>query len=191
MMASMASEQPPRAAAEPNLDPPSIALEVDGCILAHWHSVLVGVWAIPSTLEIVAEQNKIMEQLSAQGRKLSTIHLVIKRAPLPGPDVRSSYQALTRRFSESLACSAILLEGDGFWASAVRAFLTGVEMVARRVSSKTFGEIRPLVEWVASVHGAETGERINPEALRAVLEGILARPAVRKHRGASGGERWD
>jgi hypothetical protein len=125
-----------------------------------------------------------MKLLAARAQKFSTAHLVIKKAPLPDAELRSTYQALVRRYREHMAHSAVLLEGDGFWASAVRAFLTGVEMVDRRTRSKTFGKIAALAEWLAPVHSVDTGEQVDPEELRLALEWMMARPTVREHRGA-------
>lgn len=162
---------------------PTITFAVDGCVMGHWHSILIGVWAIPSTLETVAELEKLTKLLCASWPKFSSIHLVIKRAPLPGAEVRAAYKEMLRRYSDRLACASLLLEGDGFWASAVRAFLTGILMFERRAEVRTFGHLEPLVEWMAQMHTAETDGRLTPGELRLALEWMLDRPTVREHRG--------
>jgi hypothetical protein len=144
--------------------------------------MLIGVWAIPSTIELVAEQDKLMKLLAGRAQRFTGVHLAIKRGPLPGAEVRTAYQALVRRYSGQLACSALLLEADGFWASAVRAFLTGVEMLNPRSVSKTFGQARALAEWLAPRHSAETGQRVSADELHSAIEWMLARPLVCKYR---------
>jgi hypothetical protein len=95
--------------------------------------MFIGVWARPSSLELVAKQDEIMKTLCSHGTKFSSVQLVVKKAPLPAAEVRAAYEDLLRRYAERIACAALLIEGDGFWASAVRAFLTGVQMVERRL----------------------------------------------------------
>ena len=163
---------------------PTLTCAVDGCVLGYWKRVLIGVWAIPSSMELVEEQDALMKQLSAPA-KLSSVHLVIKRAPLPAADVREAYQALTQRYADKIICSAILIEGDGFWASAVRAFMTGIEMLQRRMRTKAFGDLESLSAWVAQSRNAEASERIEAEELRGALEWMLEQPCVRSYRTSS------
>jgi hypothetical protein len=112
------------------------------------------------------------------------VHLAIKQAPLPGAEVRKAYQDQAKRYGEHIASAAILIVGDGFWASAVRAFLTGVGMVDRRIPSKAFADVETLVAWTTSIHNAEKCQPIDPEQLRLALEWMLDQPCVREHREA-------
>lgn len=161
---------------------PTVVHAVDGCVLGHWRRVCIGVWAIPGTLELVQAQEEVMRLVCEDGPRFAAVHLVIKRAPLPAAGVREAYQELARRYAPHLTSVALLIEGDGFWASAVRAFLTGVVMLDRRLRTKAFSDVAELSAWIAEAHNEEASDAIAPHELSAAIEWMLQHESVRDHR---------
>jgi len=150
--------------------------------MGHWNHVAIGVWAVPGTVELVEAQTALMKQLCEEVPRFPAVHLVIKRAALPSGEAREAYQELARRYAPHMTCVGLLIEGDGFWASAVRAFLTGAVMLERRLRTKAFGDLRELSVWVAAAHNEGSAETFDAEALHAALEWMLQQPTVRDYR---------
>jgi hypothetical protein len=103
--------------------------------------------------------------------KLSYVHLVPNRLELPDPAARSALLDLTRDYGARTACVAVVVGGMGFWASAIRGFVTGIRVVApRSIEFRMHAEIAELVEWFPDEHQRRTGVRLEPSELLRQLE---------------------
>ena len=63
-------------------------------------------------------------------------------------EARKLAATITDEFSSAILAQATLVEGSGFQAAAVRAIISGIDMMARsKAPKKVFGELRPSLEW--------------------------------------------
>jgi hypothetical protein len=162
---------------------PSVTFACDGCVMGHWHGVMTSVWATRTTLELVIEIEKLLVTLSETHPKISAVHLITTSFSPPPADVRARLGALTQRHGEMLVCSATMLGGTGFWASAIRGAVTGIQVLdLRRQRQRVFAELDELADWVVPRHNEATGSSITPHELRQALAWMLERPSVRAER---------
>jgi len=63
-------------------------------------------------------------------------------------EARKAAAVVTQEFSSTIAGQATLIEGSGFQSAAVRAIISGIDMMARsRAPKKVFAELRPCADW--------------------------------------------
>ena len=164
----------------PPAELPIITFAGEGCVMGHWHGVMSSVWATRTTFELVAEIEKLLVAVSKSYPKISAVHLITSSFSLPPADVRAKLGDLTQRYGDRLACSATMLGGTGFWASAIRGAVTGIQVIdLRRRRQRVFADLEELANWVAPKHNEATGSTITPQELRHALAWMLERPSVR------------
>ncbi len=85
-------------------------------------------------------------------RGLAMLSLVDAGVPLPSDDMKMACARSFRRLSTHNACSATVIAGVGFWASAARSTLTALTLLARPACpSKTFGDVASALAWMEFV----------------------------------------
>jgi hypothetical protein len=140
-----------------------------------WHNIMITCWSQRATgpaIEKVAHYRELMDREHPEG--VSVIYLIADQAGLPTPEARAGVKELMARFSKKRACLAILIQGEGFWASAMRAVITGVRMlVPLNFPMQIFGGAKELVGWLPAHHARQTGVYVAPAELDVVLERLL------------------
>jgi hypothetical protein len=158
---------------------PTITFETSGCVMGHWKNVTLVVWGAQATVPLIAELTKLSEKVFEQYRMASAVHLAVNHARPPASDARAALEELTARYQNQLACAAILIEGSGFWASAIRSVLTGLEGVRRApFKTQTFGRIDELARWLSRTHSAKTAETLEAADVEAAIVWMLEQPSV-------------
>jgi len=110
-----------------------------------------------------------------EGGKLSNIHLIPGSVRLPDSESRAALQEVTNVYGAQYACVGVVLHGGGFWASAVRSVLTGVQVLApRSFELRIHSEVHDLLEWFPRENLSRTGVKIEPADLQRALEAIKA-----------------
>jgi hypothetical protein len=67
-------------------------------------------------------------------------------------DARRAAAEVTKEFNAAIVAMATLIEGEGFQAAAVRAIISGMDLMARASApKKVFAGLAPSVEWCASL----------------------------------------
>jgi hypothetical protein len=162
---------------------PVITFAADGCVLGHWNSVAIAVWATQATTALLCELETLEDGMLATKSRMSVVHLVVKGASLPGAEARARLMELQQRYAPSIVCAAVLLQGSGFWASALRSLVTSMQMVERsHFEYRTFAEVADLAEWVATLQQAAGGEAMDARALTRVLLWMLDRELAQRTR---------
>lgn len=165
---------------EPPPDLPELTYAAQGCVMGHWRAVGVVVWATQAIEPHVQEMAKLADVIGRTHLRGSNVTLAINRAPLPTYDARRGIHELTRRYEKTIVCSATLIEGGGFWSSAVRSLVTSLHLIGRwSFELKTFSDIDSLAAWVAPIHARGTGIAVEPEELAGALAWIVRQPAIR------------
>jgi hypothetical protein len=151
--------------------------------MAHWRGIGIVVWATQATAPHVQEMVKLTEEIGKSHLRGSHVSLVVNRAPLPTYEARRAIHALTLRYEKNTICSATLIEGTGFWTSAVRSLVTSLHMVGRwSFELKTFSEIDALSDWLAPIHARGAGIDVPPQELAGALAWVLGQPSIRELR---------
>jgi hypothetical protein len=155
-------------------DPLAVVAEYSGTHRAWlWRNVVVICWygnpsaaASDRLTEMTVEIHRSLEPTA----KLSYLHLITRKLTLPDAATRASLLDSAHRFADRTALSGVVVSGGGFWASAVRGFVTGIAVLApRSLDLRVFGSVEQLVPWFTTEHTKRTGVRVDGDELSIVL----------------------
>jgi hypothetical protein len=145
-------------------------------VFGAWKNVLIAVWANQLNGHSVERFTKAVDTMAARRPGLrSNVHVVTERTALPTPEARAALVASMTRHSESLACVCVVFCGSGFWASALRAAVTGMRFLApRSFDFQLFGAVEEVVRWLPAEHQKITNVHLDAEELRSALKAAQA-----------------
>lgn len=140
-------------------------------VFGAWKNVFVAVWKIQANGAKVERLSKAIVRMTARAPGLrSNVHVIVAGADLPTPEARAGFASLIKRNKDGIACMAMIVEGEGFWASAQRSATTGIQLEAgTSVESRLFRTVDAAATWLAPVHRDKTGVDLDVGELRAVL----------------------
>jgi hypothetical protein len=85
-------------------------------------------------------------------------------------DARNAATDVTKEYDDSILAMATLIEGTGFQAAAVRAIVSGMDLVARaKAPKKTFAEVAPTVDWCVTLRPVRDRDAGASKEITAVL----------------------
>jgi hypothetical protein len=100
--------------------------------------------------ELMASHRVHLELIQRGEPHTGVLTLADENVPIPGSDVRSASSRLMRELVPHLVAGATVVGGDGFWASAVRSFLTAVYVVAKQpCPTKAFASVQDASGWLS------------------------------------------
>ena len=145
-----------------------------GFIMAAWKNVAIHVWTVEATMALVDALDGLSATfISAHPEGISAIHIIAKNPPLPPADVREALGKVTKRYANRLACVCHVVEGSGFWASALHGFLTGVHWLSRGpYRLHICSDIPAAARWVPAPHAGVTNVSIGVAELEEVLRSV-------------------
>ena len=120
--------------------------------------------------------------LIASGKTSTCVFTIAQaNAPIPSADVREASGRLMRELTPHLLAGATVIEGGGFWASAVRSFLTAVYFVAKQpCPTKAFARVEEAAQWL----GPRVGQI--PSQLTGAANFVLKRSLQAPHANTPG-----
>lgn len=136
----------------------------------NWKNVSIGVWvgqATVAAVEALFRFGKDMVQLYPDGH--SSVVFILDKLPAPPADARELLGTLFSARS-TLACTAVILEGSGFWASGLRSMIANTHRTASgSVKLRVDTSIEEVLAWFPAEHARLTGIELDPEQLRGEL----------------------
>lgn len=165
----------PGATAGEPIEAPTIVFVADGCVMALWLGIAIVIWGTQATPTLTDQLARLAEQAGRTHARISIVTLVLRGTPPPTPAARDAFKALTNQWAARLVCSATLIEERGFWASAIRSLLTGLDLWSgRRFKLRAFDDIRALAEWAVPQHAAALNLTLEPVDFVRVVESLRA-----------------
>ncbi len=155
-------------------DRPEVLHDSGGFVMASWKNVAIHLWTVQATIAMVDTLDRLSVTFTgAHPEGISAIHIIAKNAPLPPADVREQLQKVTKRHANRVACVCHVVEGSGFWASALHGFLTGLHWITRGPFRLYIcSDIPAAARWVPAQHTHVTNVPVGvaelEEALRTV-----------------------
>jgi hypothetical protein len=150
--------------------------------IAHWSRVFVIVWRRETTMSAVDDLQRNLVKFAAENPKAGILTIVERNAPLPPSLVRQRLAEILTSVGSSIQRSAVVFEGEGFRAAAVRGVVTGLTMLARPpYPHKVFATVDEAFGWLATGLEAAPGKPLDPLALKRAIGQLrdgLASPAV-------------
>jgi hypothetical protein len=177
-----------RSDTKPELSPaegalPTVFFVADGCVMGHWRNIAIVVWATQGTGALAAELVKLADMLNDKYPKTSSVHVILDAADMPDEDARVTFDNLVGKYARRLICAGVMIDGRGFWASAMRAIVMSFQLIERRrFHGNVFSNVRDLARWLTPLHVEASGEAFQPEQLESALNWMIEQPSVRKAR---------
>ena len=141
--------------------------------------VMLVVWRKRATVDSVPKLDEGCRSLVARNGQFSTIHVVRGNVSLPDQETRAALQAFSERWADNVIASCVVLLGNGFWASAMRALVMtlrwGRAMQASGQAHKVHlvTDVSEAAEWLARRHSQQSAFRIEPHELERAMRQLL------------------
>ena len=117
-----------------------------------------GIWVMtmfapPNKADMLLAGPSLQKMMKVMPDGFSTLTWVLPEAGYRmDSDAREAASDVTKVFDASIRGQATLIEGSGFQAAAVRAIISGVDLMTRSTSPKrVFPELSPAVGWCLSL----------------------------------------
>lgn len=138
-----------------------------------WKNINIGVWVGQATYEATKGLIEVgMELRRRYPSGHSSIVFILDKLPAPTPEARELFGQFFRNGS-SLMCNAVVLEGEGFWASGLRAMISNTHRGASGTVQVGVGtSIDDILTWFPEAHARCTGISIEASELRPRLQQI-------------------
>jgi hypothetical protein len=147
-------------------------------VFGSWNNVLIAVWKSQATAPRVERFKRAIELMNERtpGYR-SNVHMIVEGAALPTAEARAVLVELMKRNREALACVVIVVDGRGFWSSALRSAMTGLRVLApTSFDFHVAATVDNVVNWLPAVHEQRTGVKLDPAELGDVLRSALSSP---------------
>jgi hypothetical protein len=135
-----------------------------------YKNITISVWVGQANIPAVqAAQRATTEMASRHPNRHSAVSFVIDGLPGPTPEAMPLFSRLLGE-RNGRACTVIVLEGSGFWASGLRSMISNTHREGGRKSMlKVATSIDEVVDWLSEHHYDETGVGLTPDQLREAL----------------------
>jgi hypothetical protein len=126
-----------------------VVLEHDYCI-ATWGPVYIVIFRHETTMEGVRAVEQRLQEFHRLTSHGAFITIVEANAPLPEAHVRDALASLLKKMASFIRSSAVVHEGSGFRAAAVRGVVTGLTLLARQpYPHRIFARFDDAARWLA------------------------------------------
>ena len=157
---------------------PSVQHVSEGCVIGTLDDIVLVVWTAQPKIEQVLELRKVFELLAYRYNGGSSVHVLSNRPELPDKRVRDEMARVTADFADQSIASALVLYGDGFWASAMRGLATSLHFLGTkrdRFKLRVCSSIEQAAAWLVPVHNERSRRPANAEELASAVHQLCAR----------------
>jgi hypothetical protein len=100
-------------------------------VMGTWRNVFVNVWRYETHGAAVVNLRPVIERLkAAHPAGIAVLTVLEPSAEMPTAEARKELPKLYKDVAKGIACSALVFEGEGFRAAAIRALTTTFNMLA-------------------------------------------------------------
>lgn len=148
----------------------TLAIERGRCHFSVYQNIAIGVWVAQADKPAVEAALRVADEMARRftGRHSSVAFLL---DGLPGP-LPEALPLLAKLFAKrsDLGCTAMVLEGSGFWASGLRSMVNNSRRAGGGdIPLKIGTSIAEVVPWLSAQHEQQTGVAIAPTELAEAL----------------------
>jgi hypothetical protein len=138
--------------------------------LSRWKNLSIVVYATGADGAMLARISKLTPLMRKEfpgGH--SNLAFILNGCPLPTEQAQQAIVAAYRNPESGLCCASVIVEGEGFWASALRSSVIGMRLQAERIRLGLHGTISEMIEWLPVEHEKSTGVALNKTQLRRIV----------------------
>lgn len=155
------------------MDPGAAAISYyqrDATVVASFSNIGFVYWGAQATVGSVRKMGAMSARLIQDHATISIVQVIPDDAPLPTDDAKELLLRMTEAGGSSIACLAYVMSGDGFWASAMRSYLTNVHWVRHRpFVPRVVATLEEVAAWMPALHLERTGVRVSEAQLLSSL----------------------
>jgi hypothetical protein len=139
--------------------------------LAHWQQVFMVIWRKETTIDGAQHLHHACTAFAhTQPRGIGLLTIVESGAPLPPSAARDAIATFLASGSAFIKASAVVFEGSGFRAAAVRSVVTGLTLMARQAYPHKVCDLDEAAAMFARILPTETGIPFDPERFLSSLK---------------------
>ena len=142
-------------------------------VFAAHANVNILAWVGAATGAITARYAEIVaRQVPASPRGLSTVHLMTPYSMPPTSEARRVFAQVAKDWESSVMCCSLVIEREGFWGSAMRSAITGIQLLFAPggYPIKVHANIAECAAWLPRNHYARCGVKLEVSAFLAALD---------------------
>jgi hypothetical protein len=141
--------------------------------LASWQQIFAVIWRRDTTVEGGEHLRSACTAFArTQPRGIGLLTVVESGAPLPPGPARRAIADFLAEGSAFIKCSAVVFEGSGFRAAAVRSVVTGLTLMARQAYPHRVCDIEDAIEMFVRILPGATDRPVNAAAFRSTLAAL-------------------
>ena len=110
--------------------PPRVIDESDHHVIGTWRRIVFTIWRRETTTRGIRGMQEAVRGARADGGLLA-MTVVTDQAPMPPSEVRDQLARAMASFEGDVVSSALVFEGTGFRAAAVRSVVSGISLVRK------------------------------------------------------------
>lgn len=151
-----------------------LAREAGVVSFSRYRNLLIVVWLDAATSSSADRYAMIGRQIRHDTPRFSILHWLTPRRPMPEQPVRQRLVEVAKELRPNVACTSMVLNGVGFWASSIRAVVSGMQLMSpRQVDLRVDHTLEQAATWLPSLHTERTGIRLTSEGLMHAVEAAL------------------
>ncbi len=157
-----------------------IVMDDENQSLAIFRNVLLQVAHKELFLKDIEHLSEALEELLSRcPQGIGIVTVVEAHAGTPQGTARDAMARLATQVSWGVACNAIIIEGDGFQAAAMRGFAASMNwMIRRSFPHQTFASVVDAAPWVARLLPPHNKITMRPSDLEKAFEELRARRSL-------------
>jgi hypothetical protein len=140
--------------------------------LASLHEIAAVIWRHETTLEGIQNSNKLVAEVARHHPKgIALLTVITDRASMPSSEARKALADLmsTHRL---IRCSAVIMEGTGFRAAAVRSVVTGFALLSQYEFPHRICDVEGAVKMYTNIMPEVTGRAWDPNKIRTAIDDL-------------------
>lgn len=159
-----------------------IAYEANGFVYAALSNIGIAIFGTKANVENIRELPKITIDLVSEYGCTSTIYIAVRSMPIPDAEARALLQQQAAELATHLVAVANVIGGDGFYASAIRGFVTSLHWIGsghKHFNMRVFPRFAAAAHWLAAEHSAKS-LAIDGADLEREVACLLERPSLKR-----------
>jgi hypothetical protein len=146
----------------------------DDYALGRYRDLFVLIWRHETTIEGCRTfRDELFRFAEGRPQGIGLLTIVEETAPMPPGESRQSIASTLRDASDHIHASAVVFEGAGFRAAAVRSVVVGLTMLARqKFPHRVFGNLSDAATWMHGTLGDALEEGFSGEQLEKAVADI-------------------
>jgi len=157
----------------------AIVAKREDYVLASWQQVFAVIWRRETTLVGATHLRSACKDFARRHpRGIGLLTIVAENAPLPPSAARNEVAAFLAEGSAFIKCSAVVFEGSGFRAAAVRSVVTGLTLLAKQAYPHKVCDMQDAIEMFARVLPRATGHVLDASTLRLSLDELRMKAEI-------------